>query len=57
MVDRPVSWRVSSHSGQGSSCVEVRNDLNAVRDSKDRSGVVLHIADLRQLIRAVKAQR
>jgi hypothetical protein len=57
MVHQPVSWRVSSHSGQASSCVAIRNDLNAVRDSKDRHGAVLHVPGLPILIQAVKSQR
>lgn len=57
MVDQPVSWRVSSHSGQGASCVEIRNDLTAIRDSKDPSAAVLVVAGLRHLIETVKSPR
>lgn len=41
---RRAQWRTSSHSANGSTCVEVaRNlpDMVAVRDSKDRHGPVL----------------
>lgn len=35
-------WTISSRSGEGSNCVEVRADeLAQVRDSKDRTGPVL----------------
>ncbi|MFJ4792592.1 DUF397 domain-containing protein [Kitasatospora purpeofusca] len=40
----PVSWRKSSYSNNGGSCVEVAPDvpgLVPVRDSKDPSGPVL----------------
>ncbi|MFB8240177.1 DUF397 domain-containing protein [Kitasatospora purpeofusca] len=40
----PVSWRKSSYSNNGGSCVEVSPDvpgLVPVRDSKDPSGPVL----------------
>ena len=57
MADRPVLWRVSSHSGQGGSCVEIRNDLSAVRDSKDPDGVVLSAPGLLDLVKAVKSRR
>jgi Domain of unknown function (DUF397) len=57
MADRPISWRVSSFSGQGSSCVEVRNDLCALRDSKDLNGPTLHAPGLRDLVRRVKSLR
>ena len=57
MADRPVLWRVSSHSGQGGSCVEIRNDLSAVRDSKDPDGVVLSAPGLLDLVKTVKSQR
>jgi len=53
MSDRPVTWRVSSFSGQAS-CVEVRNDLGALRDSKDPDGHALQLAGVRELIRSVK---
>jgi hypothetical protein len=57
MVDRPATWRVSSYSGQGGSCVEVRGDLCAVRDSKHPDGPSLHIEQLRELVRVAKTLR
>jgi Domain of unknown function (DUF397) len=44
-------WRRSSRSGETGNCVEVRNDLSAVRDSK-RPGTALRIDRrvLRQLV-------
>lgn len=54
MVDRPATWRVSSYSGQGNSCVEIRGDLHAVRDSKNPDGPSLHTEHLRELIRTLK---
>jgi hypothetical protein len=41
---RRAQWRTSSHSANGSTCVEVAHNLPdavAVRDSKDRHGPVL----------------
>lgn len=31
----PANWRKSSRSQNGGNCVEVRNDLGAVRDTKN----------------------
>jgi hypothetical protein len=41
-----LRWRKASTSGQGANCVEVApvRDGAAVRDSKDRSGPVLHFS-------------
>lgn len=50
-MERPMTWRTSSHSGQNGQCVEVRGDLSAVRDSKNPDGPVLRTAALRHLIR------
>jgi Domain of unknown function (DUF397) len=39
-----AEWRISTHSANGSTCVEVARNLPgfvAVRDSKDRQGPVL----------------
>jgi uncharacterized protein DUF397 len=33
-----MDWRKSSFSGSGGNCVEVRQDLAAIRDSKDPNG-------------------
>jgi Domain of unknown function (DUF397) len=41
---RRAAWRISTHSANGSTCVEVARNLPglvAVRDSKDREGPVL----------------
>jgi len=48
-----MSWRKSSHSGgNNGECVELKNTLDAVRDSKN-PGQELHI-DLAELIAHVK---
>lgn len=47
-------WRKSSKSDTGGSCVEVRNDLAAVRDSKNPAGPTL-TADLTRLLTTVKS--
>lgn len=39
----PSSWRKSSASSDGQNCVEVRDDLSAVRDSKNPDGGVLEL--------------
>jgi len=49
-------WRRSSYSVDGN-CVEVRADLDAVRDSKDPGGPKLPAPALREFLRHVKAQR
>ncbi|MGQ0840656.1 DUF397 domain-containing protein [Actinokineospora sp.] len=38
-----MEWRKSSRSGNATDCVELRQDLNAVRDSK-RPGVSLPVS-------------
>lgn len=48
-----ASWRKPSQSGDEGSCFLVRNDLRAVRDSKDPSGPALAV-DLGAFVRAVK---
>jgi hypothetical protein len=50
-------WRKSSRSNDTATCVEVRNTLDAVRDSKDPSGTVLVVGNLSALLREVKAGR
>lgn len=51
-------WRKSSKSNSASQCVEVRNDLTAMRDSK-RPGVVMPVsrAALSQLTTFTQARR
>lgn len=39
----PDDWRKSSRSTQSDSCVEVRKDLAAIRDSKNADGPMLAI--------------
>lgn len=46
-------WRKSSKSNTGANCVEVRNDLAAVRDSKNPDGPALRV-DLAQFLAAVR---
>ena len=44
---RRAQWRISTHSANGSTCVEVARNLPgivAVRDSKDHQGPVLTFA-------------
>lgn len=59
-TDHPsVTWRTSSHTAQGSTCVEVAAcaDRRLVRDAKDRSGPVLSftVAEWRNFINTAKA--
>lgn len=49
-----MDWRKSSFSGGGGNCVEVRQDLAAVRDSKNPAGPTL-TADLSLLLATVKS--
>lgn len=49
-------WRKSSFSGSGGNCLEVRQDLAAVRDSKNPAGPALAV-DLSRLLTAVKVGR
>jgi hypothetical protein len=49
----PGGWRKSSYSGEDTNCVEVHRDLAAVRDTKNRTGPVLH-GDLAALVAMVK---
>lgn len=51
------TWRKSSRSGgEGGNCVELIGTLNAVRDSKNPTGPVLH-GDMAGMVAAVKAGR
>jgi hypothetical protein len=49
-----MDWRKSSHSGTGGDCVEIRQDLAALRDSKNPTGPAL-TADLVRLLAKVKS--
>jgi len=49
-----MDWRKSSFSGDGGNCVQVRQDLAAVRDSKNPTGPTL-AADLSRLLATVKS--
>jgi hypothetical protein len=47
------TWRKSRSSQNNANCVEVRNTLDQVRDSKNTGGQVL-LGDVRALARAVR---
>ena len=49
-----MDWRKSSFSGTGGDCVQVRQDLAAIRDSKNPHGPTL-AADLSGLLATVRA--
>jgi hypothetical protein len=49
-----MTWRKSSYSAAEGNCVEIRDDLSALRDSKNPDGPTLHADDLRQMLRFVK---
>lgn len=49
-----MDWRKSSFSGSGGDCVQVRQDLAAIRDSKNRTGPTL-ATDLSRLLATVKS--
>jgi hypothetical protein len=49
-----ASWRKSSYSENNPNCVELRNTLDQVRDSKNPAGPALRI-DVLALVRAVRA--
>jgi hypothetical protein len=51
-----MDWRTSSFSGNSGNCVQVRQDLAALRDSKNPDGPTLRV-DLSGLIGAIKAGR
>jgi hypothetical protein len=51
-----MDWRKSRFSGSGGNCVEVRQDLAAIRDSKNPDGATLAV-DLPRLLVAVKSWR
>lgn len=50
------TWRKAGRSQSDMNCVEVRDTLDRVRDSKNAAGPVLR-GDLRALVRAVRAGR
>lgn len=49
-------WRKSSRSDTGGSCVEVRNDLAALRDSKNPDGPTLTV-DVPAFLATVRTTR
>jgi hypothetical protein len=49
-----MDWRKSSFSGAGGDCVQVRQDLAAIRDSKNATGATLAV-DLSRLLATVKS--
>lgn len=51
-----MEWRKSSFSGNSGECVEIRQDLTAVRDSKNPGGTALTV-DLSHLLTTVKTGR
>lgn len=50
---RPLRWRRSTFSSNGTDCVELAHDLAAVRDSKSPEGDVLRV-DAVRLLAAVR---
>lgn len=48
-----MDWRKSSFSGDSGDCVQVRQDLAAIRDSKNPDGPTL-AGDLSRLLTAAK---
>jgi uncharacterized protein DUF397 len=51
-----MNWRKSSFSGEGGNCVQVRQDLAAIRDSKNATGPTL-AADLAAFLATIRAGR
>ena len=49
-------WRKSRRSANNQTCMEVRDTLDQVRDSKNPTGPVLH-ANVSALLRAIQAGR
>ena len=51
-----MNWRKSSFSGNSGECVQVRQDLAAIRDSKNHAGPMLAV-DLSAFLSTVRAGR
>lgn len=51
-----VAWRKSSHSNNGTDCVEIAGTLDRVRDSKNTAGPTLSV-DVDALVAEIKAGR
>ncbi|MBP2326729.1 hypothetical protein JOF56_007114 [Kibdelosporangium banguiense] len=51
-----MNWRTSSFSGACGNCVQIRQDLAAIRDSKNADGPTLDI-DVTGLLATVKSGR
>lgn len=51
-----MDWRKSSFSGDSGDCVEVKQDLTAIRDSKNPDGPVL-VVDLSRLLTVVRTDK
>lgn len=49
-----MDWRKSSFSGSGGNCVQIRQDLAAIRDSKNATGPTLAV-DLSRLLATIKS--
>jgi hypothetical protein len=49
-----MDWRKSSFSGSGGNCVQVRQDLHGLRDSKNPTGPTL-TANLPRLLATIKS--
>jgi Domain of unknown function (DUF397) len=52
-----MMWRKSSYSGAEANCVELNQQLNAVRDSKNPDGPTLPVPALRAFVHATKSGR
>lgn len=50
---RPLRWRTSSFSSNGTDCVEVSSDLAALRDSKNPAGPTLAV-DVRRFVGVIQ---
>lgn len=52
----PTEWKKAKASNGGGSCVELRNDLAAIRDSKNVDGETLNV-QVRALVNWVEDSR